>query len=96
MFQSGAKHIAVVAHSYGGVVTVKLAEEYFDDFKSRVFSVLLTDSVHWLDRKKKNVVARLKKIGLNFVTSGKEVGTPISDRGEDIPRVSAGHQVSIS
>jgi len=31
-------------------VTVDLAEKFFDDFEKRVFSVMLTDSVHRLKR----------------------------------------------
>lgn len=44
--RSKARHIAIVAHSYGGVVTLELAKEFEDDFMRRVFSVSLTDSVH--------------------------------------------------
>ena len=41
-----ARHVAIVAHSYGGVVTLELSKEFEDDFINRVFSVSLTDSVH--------------------------------------------------
>ena len=37
-----------MAHSYGGVVTVELAQQFLKDFKQRVVSVMFTDSVHHL------------------------------------------------
>ena len=44
--RSNARHVAIVAHSYGGVVTLELAKEFESDFINRVFSISLTDSVH--------------------------------------------------
>lgn len=44
---------AVVAHSYGGVVTLEMAGNYPDEFLSKCFAVGFTDSVHYsggLDR----------------------------------------------
>lgn len=38
--------IAIVAHSYGGIVTMNLAEQYADVFKQKLFALGLTDSVH--------------------------------------------------
>lgn len=40
-----AENIVIVAHSYGGVVTVTLANE-MKDFGNRVKAVAFTDSVH--------------------------------------------------
>lgn len=40
------EYVAVVGHSYGGVVTLDLARRYTKFFKNRVFAVGLTDSVH--------------------------------------------------
>ena len=37
---SSFQHIAVVPHSYGGIVTVELARNFRDDFLERVFSIL--------------------------------------------------------
>lgn len=36
----------IVAHSYGGVVTLALADEKTKDFENRVKAVAFTDSVH--------------------------------------------------
>lgn len=41
-----ANGIAIVAHSYGGVVTLDLANEFSKEFKEKVFAVGFTDSVH--------------------------------------------------
>lgn len=38
---------AVVAHSYGGVVTLNMADAYSDEFLSKCFAVGFTDSVHY-------------------------------------------------
>lgn len=83
---ANAKSIAVVAHSYGGYVTTGLSKKFKEDFKSRVFAVALTDSVHG-----HNSDPRLAKIGINFVSSDEPLGTPERSSDEDISRVSAGH-----
>lgn len=41
-----ASRVAIVAHSYGGVITQQLAIKYPEDFIEKVFAVGLTDSVH--------------------------------------------------
>lgn len=38
--------IAIVAHSFGGIVTLTLANEYAEQLLSKCFAVALTDSVH--------------------------------------------------
>lgn len=43
---AGPEHVAIVAHSYGGVVTVHLAKKFRNLFQEKVFAVGLTDSVH--------------------------------------------------
>ena len=94
-FQSKAEYIAIVAHSFGGIVTCKLADHFLSDFEERVFAVMLTDSVHQLDKdyRNNNLVKLLSRIGLNFVASNDVVGTDIPDDNEAIPMVSAGHSV---
>jgi len=45
--KSPAKHVAIVAHSYGGVCTLELANQVeMQKFTSRVFGIAMTDSVH--------------------------------------------------
>lgn len=41
-----ANNILIVAHSYGGVLTVMLANKYNKLFEKKVKAVALTDSVH--------------------------------------------------
>ena len=41
-----------MAHSYGGIVTVELAQEFLNDFKQKVVAVMFTDSVHHLSKGK--------------------------------------------
>jgi hypothetical protein len=81
---SNAKSIAVVAHSYGGVVAVTLSQTFKEDFESKVFAVALTDGVQGKGG------SRLSEIGINFVSSEKPLGAPESSYG-GMKRVSAGH-----
>lgn len=60
--QSSAWNIAIVAHSYGGVVATRLLEKYFDDFKQRVFAIALTDSVHHMSYSHKHIRQFFKKV----------------------------------
>lgn len=41
-----ATSIAIVAHSYGGVLTVTLADQLKEEFEKRVKAIAFTDSVH--------------------------------------------------
>lgn len=41
-----ATSIAIVAHSYGGVLTVTLADQLKKEFEKRVKAIAFTDSVH--------------------------------------------------
>ncbi|XP_058172393.1 FAM172 family protein homolog CG10038 [Anopheles ziemanni] len=79
--------VAIVAHSYGGVVTVELAERFPEFFQSKVFAVGFTDSVHASSL----VPDMLKKIGRNWVTAKDPLDTPLTITKNDIPRHSAGH-----
>lgn len=96
--RSKARHVAIVAHSYGGVVTLELAKEFEGDFMRRVFSVSLTDSVHQekLQRLPENpkLLKKLVTISLNFVSSDKEAGEKLEqeERRDRIMKVSAGHE----
>lgn len=87
MRPANAKSIAVVAHSYGGYVSVDLALRFKDDFDRKVFAVAFTDSVH----SSRGVPTRLQKIGINFVSSDKPLGEPEHNTQGDMSRVSAGH-----
>ncbi|XP_033611149.1 FAM172 family protein homolog CG10038 [Cryptotermes secundus] len=88
------KHIAIIAHSYGGFLTVDLATQYYSDFHSRVFAIALTDSVHSLEMQKvpPRVSEYLQKVSRNWASHDTPLDTPLpSKMAGDIPRVSAGH-----
>jgi len=91
---SKAEQIVVIAHSYGGVVTMSLAggKVSMEDFKTRVVGVFFTDSVHYRGLSgHKDVDKRLKKIGKNYVASDQEVGILLREDKNDVPLYSAGH-----
>ncbi|KAG8187762.1 hypothetical protein JTE90_018762 [Oedothorax gibbosus] len=66
-----AKHIAIVAHSYGGIVTVNLCKSFPESFQKRVFAVAFTDSPHSLVNQgiPRAVISWLRKIARNWVCS---------------------------
>lgn len=87
------KHIAIVAHSYGGHVTVNMANRYFSEFQDRVFAIALTDSVHNVKLHKipNKVAEYLQKVACNWASSDSPLGTRLKNgKMSDIPRVSAG------
>ncbi|XP_001652331.2 UPF0528 protein CG10038 isoform X2 [Aedes aegypti] len=79
--------VAIVAHSYGGVVTVELAQKFPQFFKEKVFAVGFTDSVH----SSSLVPEVLIPIGRNWVTSKEPLDTTLTISKRDLPRYSAGH-----
>ncbi|XP_058822561.1 FAM172 family protein homolog CG10038 isoform X2 [Topomyia yanbarensis] len=79
--------VAIVAHSYGGVVTVELAQKFPQFFKEKVFAVGFTDSVH----SSSLVPEVLIGIGRNWVTSKEPLDTTLTISKHDLPRYSAGH-----
>lgn len=81
---SKPESIAIVAHSYGGVVTVDLAKSKSDSFKNVVFGIAFTDSVHYSGQ-------IIRDITRNFVTSSKPVGTLLKQNEGEIDRYSSGH-----
>nr|CAD7397504.1 unnamed protein product [Timema poppensis] len=86
-----AKHIAIVAHSYGGFVTVGLAKDHFSEFKERVIAVAFTDSVHSMSLQKvpKKVIEFLQKVGRNWVAHDEPLDAPVKAPADEITRVSA-------
>lgn len=91
--KANAKHIAIVSHSYGGVVTMNMANVLGDQFKNRVFGIALTDSVHSLHHQKinKQLAEWLQKVSKNWVSSQQVLDTSIKSDPSEIPCVSAGH-----
>ncbi|XP_055854836.1 FAM172 family protein homolog CG10038 [Episyrphus balteatus] len=86
---SSPESVAIVAHSYGGSVTLALAKQFEQFFKHKVFAVALTDSAHFSGGH--SVVKNLRPITRNFVSSDKPLGTVIKTPSDDLPQVSAGH-----
>lgn len=88
--KSPAKHIGIVAHSFGGVVTVRLAKKFLHDFTTRVFSINLTDSVHQL-KKGSDYAKYLSKVALNYVAWDEPLDTIFDVSPPSVvPMVSAG------
>lgn len=82
---------AVVAHSYGGIVTVDLASKYPDVFREKCFAVGFTDSVHSVRNMSPELRQRFRKIAVNWVTSTAKLDTELETSSGDIPLRSAGH-----
>ncbi|KAJ9574602.1 hypothetical protein L9F63_008229, partial [Diploptera punctata] len=90
--RTNAKHIAIVAHSYGGCVALNLATQNFPDFQNSVFAIALTDSIHDVKTRQVpiQVMNYLQKVACNWVSDNAALGTPVSTASNDIPKVSAG------
>lgn len=78
--------IAILAHSYGGNVSLKLAENYHQDFQDRVFAVFLTDSAH------SSSFSVKKGNWINFVASSKALDEDLGQDKLGICVKSAGHK----
>lgn len=59
-----ATSILIVAHSYGGILTVMLSEKQKEQFEKKVKAVAFTDSVHSFSGVK--VSEHLKKVSYRF------------------------------
>ncbi|XP_031635327.1 FAM172 family protein homolog CG10038 isoform X2 [Contarinia nasturtii] len=82
---------ALVAHSYGGVVTLRLAKNYPDAFLEKCFAIGFTDSVHYAGGLTNNLFKWFIENSRNYVTSMKPLGTALYSSSSDIPSFSAGH-----
>ncbi|XP_026749981.2 FAM172 family protein homolog CG10038 [Galleria mellonella] len=81
--------IVIVAHSYGGVVTLTLADQLKDAFNDRVKAIAFTDSVHAFSNIK--ISKSFKEISRNWISSAAPLDTPMNTPDFDCARVSAGH-----
>lgn len=61
--------VAIVAHSYGGHVTMWLARQYPDFFRSKVFAVAFTDSVE--NSAHDSIRDHMNKVTVNWAASEK-------------------------
>lgn len=64
ILNTSASSIAIVAHSYGGLVTLYLSDKFKNDFENRVKVVAFTDSVHGFSNLK--VTKFLKQVSYFF------------------------------
>ena len=90
--QSPAKQVDIIAHSYGGCVTVDLMRKCLDA-RRRVHHIAFTDSVHSLPARKgvdDDLVAWFEERAVNWVSSKKPVDTPLMKHNRDTERRSAG------
>jgi hypothetical protein len=87
---AAAKHVVVVAHSYGGVCTVSLLAACADA-ERRTTAIAFTDSVH--STASQTVRQLLAQRGRNWQASDEPLNTPLSNVGglRGCASVSAGH-----
>jgi len=90
---SSAKKIIIVAHSYGGVVTMALANSQQEDFTTRVKGIYFTDSVHYGLTKDTSLNKHLVSMSKNYITSDQPVGKLLKASSSDVHRYSAGHKI---
>ncbi|RHZ64211.1 hypothetical protein Glove_326g173 [Diversispora epigaea] len=77
--EAKAKHILIVAHSYGGINILSLLHKLDNDFKSRVIAIALTDSVHSSSMVPINSRDWFKKISSNWIKSHEPLGNRIKE-----------------
>ncbi|KAM3958377.1 FAM172 family protein homolog CG10038 [Aphomia sociella] len=87
--KSKASSILIVAHSYGGVVTLTLADQLKNEFDNKVKAIAFTDSVHAFSNIK--ISKHFKEISRNWISSSAPLDTPMNTPDFDCTRVSAGH-----
>ncbi|GFT79683.1 cotranscriptional regulator FAM172A [Nephila pilipes] len=93
--QVAAKNIAIVAHSYGGIVTVNMCRSFPESFQKRVFSIAFTDSPHSLVNQglSQSAIEWFRKVGRNWVFSNLPLDTYLRTfDGYEVDCYSAGTQ----
>lgn len=58
--------VAIVAHSYGGVVTLSLMKEFPEFFREKCFAICFTDSVHSIRSLPKDLIQLTQKVNGNI------------------------------
>ncbi|CAL1269535.1 unnamed protein product [Larinioides sclopetarius] len=93
--KTAAKYIAIVAHSYGGIVTVNMCRSFPESFQKRVFAIAFTDSPHSLVNQglSQPVIEWFRKVARNWVFSNLPLDTFLSTEDSyEVECVSAGTQ----
>ncbi|XP_035211785.1 cotranscriptional regulator FAM172A homolog [Stegodyphus dumicola] len=77
--KAAAKHIAIVAHSYGGIVAVNMCKTFPESFRERVIAIAFTDSPHSLVAQglPPSLIEWLRTVSRNWVSSHKPLDTPL-------------------
>ncbi|XP_061673564.1 cotranscriptional regulator FAM172A homolog [Syngnathoides biaculeatus] len=90
--KAAAKHVFIVAHSYGGLSFVELMNHRETEVRNKVCAVALTDSAHsmWLQETSKSTQDWMHQHCCNWVSSPEPLDTPLDSMLPDCPRVSAG------
>ncbi|KAH8306448.1 hypothetical protein KR018_011557 [Drosophila ironensis] len=86
---SAPESVAIVAHSYGGCLTMDLADQFADFFKEKVFAIALTDAV--MGSVQDGNREYMSEVACDWVSSRNPLDTPISASKGSIRKVSAGH-----
>ncbi|PKC74623.1 hypothetical protein RhiirA1_529456 [Rhizophagus irregularis] len=77
-----AKEILIVAHSYGGICTSYLLDQYADDFYKRVKGIALTDSVHSSGMIPTHSKLWFSKKAINWIKSDLPINDPIREANQ--------------
>ncbi|KAK3607074.1 hypothetical protein CHS0354_027936 [Potamilus streckersoni] len=87
-----AKHIAIVAHSYGGVSLLELVKDHIKELKERVFAIALTDSVHSMRRQEasEDVIKFYKERACNWASAYDPLDAVLITSEDEPLTVSAG------
>lgn len=90
--KSKAEHIGIIAHSYGGVCTLELANSHINEFWDKVFAIALTDSVHSFSHQSssEDSISFYKQRARNWASAYDPLDTPLETRMDFCPTVSAG------
>nr|XP_017000346.2 FAM172 family protein homolog CG10038 [Drosophila takahashii] len=86
---SNPESVAIVAHSYGGCLTLDLVERFTDFFKEFVFAIAFTDAA--MGSPKAKTRDYLCEVTCDWVASDTPLDTPVSQSKNSIRKVSAGH-----
>ncbi|XP_016959862.2 FAM172 family protein homolog CG10038 [Drosophila biarmipes] len=86
---SNPESVAIVAHSYGGCLTLDLVERFSDFFKESVFAIAFTDAAMGSPQAKNRDY--LCEVSCDWVASSSPLDTPVSESKKSIRKVSAGH-----
>lgn len=86
-----ASELYITAHSCGGISTMCLVKNYWEEFKERVKGIAFTDAVHGYHGLDKEKIMFLKRIAVDWVASRDPLDTPQSKYGDGVVNVSSGH-----